>query len=254
MYGQHETDSALDAYLDPVKFEQERLKPYHPPRKGVIKWFILSEDVTLESAPILQLVRQLPSFSYGIFDRVGRNPFLSHTRDLETTGGTVYLVHDEESVVQRDCAFLHMLEMKYPEILFNQIPQEVPLPVPRIPIEELMQETDCHGSTLVFSDTQTDVSGAFVVNAESLSSAYGCYNNILLDLSRPDTFADAESVIQQIFLFLDKVREGGRVLIPQSTYCHLPYGETGMEILLHIRNLHIEAPLASKGRLIIATA
>ena len=204
IYGQHETDSALDSYLDPVKFEQERRKPYHPPRKGIIKWFILPNDVTLESAPVLQLVRQLPSFFYGVFERLGREPFLTRTRDLETTGGAVYLVHDDESVVKEDCAFLHMLEMQYPEMLFHQIKAENPVKtISRIPLDELMQEAGCHG---------------------------------------------------EIFILLSKLCEGGRVLVPESTYCHFPYGEIGMEILLRARGMRIEAPLAGKGRLLIASA
>lgn len=255
IFGQHETDSALDAYLDPVKFEQERLKPYRPPRKGVIKWFILPDDVTLDSAPVLQLVRQLPSYFYGVFERLGRDPFLTHTHDLETTGGAVYMVHDDERVVKEDCAFLHMLEMKYPEMLFSQIKSKTSVKaVPRLPLDVLLQEAGCHGSTLVFSDTETEAPGAFVVNGETLSSAYDCYNNILLDLSRPETFADMESVTQQIFMFMSKVREGGRVLVPESTFCYLPYGAAGMEILLRAHGLRIEAPLAGKGRLLIASA
>ena len=255
IYGQHETDSALDSYLDPVKFEQERRKPYRPPRKGIIKWFILPNDVTLESAPVLQLVRQLPSFIYGVFERLGREPFLTRTRDLETTGGAVYLVHDDESVVKEDCAFLHMLEMQYPEMLFHQIKAENPVKtISRIPLDELMQEAGCHGATLVFSDTETEAPGAVVVNSEGLSSAYDCYNNVIIDLSHPETFADAESLTQQIFILLSKLCESGRVLVPESTYCHLPYGEIGMEILLRARELRIEAPLAGKGRLLIASA
>ena len=254
IYGQHETDSALDSYLDPVKFEQERRKPDRPPRKGIIKWFILPNDVTLESAPVLQLVRQLPSYCYSVFDRLGRDPFLTRTRDLETTGGVVYLVHDDERQVKEDCAFLHMLEMKFPEMLFNQIKSEKSAQVSRIPIKELMKEVDCHGSTLVFSDTETEAPGAVVVNSEGLSSAYDCYNNVIVDLSRPETFADAESFSQQIFMLLGKLCEGGRILVPESTYCHLPYGEIGMEILLRARGLRIEAPLAGKGRLLIASA
>ena len=254
IFGQHETDSALDSYLDPVKFEQERLKPYRPPRKGVIKLFILPNDVTLESAPVLQLVRQLPSYCYSVFDRLGRDPFLTRTRDLETTGGVVYLVHDDERQVKEDCAFLHMLEMKFPEMLFNQIKSEKSAQVSRIPIKELMKEVDCHGSTLVFSDTETEAPGAVVVNSEGLSSAYDCYNNVIVDLSRPETFADAESFSQQVFMLLSKLCEGGRILVPESTYCHLPYGEIGMEILLRARGLRIEAPLAGKGRLLIASA
>ena len=255
IYGQHETDSALDSYLDPVKFEQERRKPYRPPRKGVIKFFILPNDVTLESAPVLQLVRQLPSYCYGVFGRLGRDPFLTRTRDLETTGGAVYLVHDDESVVKEDCAFLHMLEMKFSEMLFHQIKSENPVKtISRIPLEELMQEAGCHGATLVFSDTETEAPGAVVVNSEGLSSAYDCYNNVIIDLSHPETFADAESLTQQIFILLSKLCEGGRVLVPESTYCHFPYGEIGMEIILRARGLRIEAPLAGKGRLLIASA
>ena len=53
---------------------------------------------------------------------------------------------------------------------------------------------------------------------------------------------------------LGKIRTGGRVLIPESTYCHLPYGATGMEILLHAKGFRIEAPLAGKGRIMIASA
>ena len=254
IYGQHETDSALDSYLDPVKFEQERLKPYRPMRKGVIKLFILPNDVTLESAPVLQLVRQLPSYCYSVFERLGREPFLTRTRDLETTGGVVYLVHDDESVVKEDCAFLHMLEMKFSEMLFNQIKSEKPTRVSRIPIKELMKEADCHGTTLVFSDTETEAPGAVVVDSEGLFSAYDCYNNVIIDLSHPETFADAESLSQQIFMLLSKLCDGGRVLVPESTYCHLPYDEIGMEILLRARGLRIEAPLAGKGRLLIASA
>jgi hypothetical protein len=33
----------------------------------------------------------------------------------------------------------------------------------------------------------------------------------------------------------------------------LPYGEIGMEILLRTRGLRIEAPLAGKGRMIVAS-
>jgi hypothetical protein len=101
---------------------------------------------------------------------------------------------------------------------------------------------------------ETEVPGAVVVDSEGLPSAYDCYNNAILDLSHPESFADAESVTQQIFLFLSKVRNGGRVLIPESTYCHMPYGATGMEIILRARGLRIEAPLAGKGKLLIATA
>ena len=254
VFGTHETDCALDAYVDPVKFERDRLAPYRPLRKGVIKIFILPEDVTLDSAPVLQLVQQLPSFYGASFTRLGRDHFLARTKDLETAGGTTFLVHDDERVVMEDCAFLHRLEMQYPQMLFHQLSSAAGVkPVMRMPLKALLQEADCHGATLVFSDTETTAPNAVVVSGKELDAAYDSYENAILDLSRPESFADAESVVEQIFALFKKVRPGGRVLIPESTYCHLPYGATGMEILLHAKGLRIEAPLAGKGRLMIAS-
>lgn len=46
---------------------------------------------------------------------------------------------------------------------------------------------------------------------------------------------------------------GGRVLIPESTYCNLPYGMEGMEILLKVAGLNIELPADSMESLLIAS-
>ena len=153
-----------------------------------------------------------------------------------------------------DCAFLHRLEMQYPQMLFNQVERNKARKITRHPVETLLKEADCHGATVVFSDTATEAEGAVVIDGRQLEAAYDSYENAILDLSKPETFADVESVIEQIFVFLGKVRAGGRVLVPESTYCHLPYGATGMEILLHAKGFRIEAPLAGKGRMIFASS
>ena len=254
VFGTHETDCALDAYVDPEKFERDRLLPYRPLRKGVLKMFILPTDVTLDSAPVLQLVRQLPSFFSGTFTRLGRDPFLARTRDLETSGGTAYLVHDDERVVMDDCAFLHRLEMDFPQMLFHQfLSDDAAGSVARVPLGLLLQEAGCHGSTLVFSDTETSAPGAVVVSGDALKSAYDSYENAILDLCQPASFADTESLLEQIFVLLGKIRTGGRVLIPESTYCRLPYGSGGMEVILHAKGFRIEAPLSGKARMMIAS-
>ena len=64
---------------------------------------------------------------------------------------------------------------------------------------------------------------------------------------------DLESIIQQIFVFMDKIRVGGKIFIPPSTYCHLPYGIEGMEILLKVSGLLIELPMAEAPDLLVAT-
>lgn len=124
---------------------------------------------------------------------------LTRTKDLETSGGSLYLVHENEQVVIDECQLLHKIEMNYPALIF-----------------------------------------------QDMSS----YEQGLLDLSNPQTFCDLEIVFRQIYEFAAKIREGGRLIIPESTYCNIPYGMEGMEILLKIAGLQIECPLADMGNLL----
>jgi hypothetical protein len=115
-----------------------------------------------------------------------------------------------------------------------------------------MKDSSCHGSTLVFTDTECEVEGAEVVNERGLRKAYDSYEQGILDLSEQTSFADLESAIQQIFMFMDKVRAGGRIIIPESTYSKMPYGMEGMEILLKVHGDVIELPAANDPSLLIA--
>ena len=92
-----------------------------------------------------------------------------------------------------------------------------------------------------------------IISKKELRSAYDSYEQGILYLSKPETFADLEIVIQQIYEFADKIREGGRIIIPESTYRNLPYGIEGMEILLRITGLRIEAPRADLKNVLIAS-
>lgn len=252
LFGHHETDCALDAYLDPDKFEEELNKPYRPLRKGALKFFILPQDTIAESSPILQISKRLKSFDHGVFDRVGRELIISQTKDLETAGGTLYLVHDNEQVIIDECNLLHKIEMQYPNILFqNSFPNTVTTS-PKQDLKTIMKQLKCSESTLVFSDNCEDIGDATVISEKELKSAYNGYEQGILDLTNPETFRDLESIVQQIYEFTDKIREGGRIIIPESTYCNLPYGIEGMEILLSIIGLQIECPRTDLRNVLIA--
>lgn len=241
IFGQHETDSALDAYLDPGKFEKDAASPYRPKRLGMMKFFILPKEMKLDSAPVMPISMQLRSYYTASFAEVGRMGILPETRNVETAGGTVYLVHDDERIVREDSAFLHKLEMDYPLMLWGDssaLTEEIVEP----DIAALIERGGCGGATLVFSDTLAEIAGASVAGPDNIGGAYDSYEQGILDLSRPDSFADLESAFNMIFTFAGKIREGGRILIPESTYCHLPYGMEGMEILLKAARFRIELP------------
>ncbi|MBR3721758.1 MAG: ATP-grasp domain-containing protein [Selenomonadaceae bacterium] len=247
IWGQHETDSALDAYIDPERFMMQKRKPYRALRKGAIKIFIVPEEVKVDSAPVLQISRQLKSFYSAAFGAIGReNNVLPATNNVETSGGFLYLLHEDEQAVHEDLDLLHRLEMNFSQALFNDSGKLPVISQKDADIAEIMKRTNLSGSVLIFSDTlQTEVPGAVLTNAEKLKTAYDGFDYGILDLRKTASFVDMESAIWQIFAFFRKIRQGGQIIIPETTYCHLPYGMDGMEILAKTAGLIIEAPEAN---------
>ena len=254
IFTQHETDSSLDSYLDPVKFEESKRVPYKVQKHGALKFLIIPEETEVDSAPVLQIATNLRSFYSASFDQIGRTAKLSETYNLDSSGGTVYLLHEDEQVLRSDCDLLHLLEIEYPRILFQGLRGVKKTADVKPDIAAAMKAANCSGATLVFSDTLSSIEGATVVDTESLTDAYDSYEQGILDLSRPESFADLESVFQQIYKFASKIRRGGRILIPESTYCNLPYGIKGMEILLRVAGLHIDLPVYEMVSLLTASA
>lgn len=251
--GQHETDSALDSYLDPDKFFLESLRPYRPKRCGISKDIVLIKDTEVLSAPVLQICRRLKSYYSASYNQIGMTDLMLQTTDLETEAGLIYLIHDNEQQVKDDCDLLHLLETKYPEILFQVSDADEEWEESFCDVESVMKDANCHGATLVFSDSKEKVNDAAVVGSRTLSAAYDSYEFGILDLTQKESFADLESIIQQIFTFMDKIRPGGRIVVPKSTYCHLPYGIEGMEILFKVSGMLIELPPVNSSNLLIAT-
>jgi len=254
LWGQHETDSALDAYIAPERFRRQKHMPYRPLCKGAIKVFILPEDVTLDSAPVLQISRKLRSFYSGAFGRVGREyTLLEQTSNLETSGGYLYLLHKDEKVVQQDLKLLHLLEMQFSQMLFNESSKISAKPKGETDITDIMKKMRFMGSTLVFSDTLQEVEGAILVNRDTMRDSYDGFDQGILDLRDPASFADLESIVQQILLFFRKIRRGGQIVVPDATYCHLPYGMDGIEILMKVAGLVIESPEPSSACVVVAS-
>ncbi|MBP3776514.1 MAG: ATP-grasp domain-containing protein [Prevotella sp.] len=253
IFGHHETDAQLDAYLYPEKFEQEAKKPYRPKRKAMVKSLIVAKDVNLQSAPILQLVRHLKSFFDASLERMAGDPAIARTHDLETSAGNIYLVSEDERQVKADCLFLHRLESNYPQMLLNELKGSEDSLVERQPLDEQLSRIDPCYSTLVFSDSDEVSDCATVVDGSQLTTVYDSYEQGLLDISRQESFSDVESLLQQIFVFFDKLREGARIYIPESTYCHLPYGIEGMEIILYAAGLTIEAPRPGDSNMVVVS-
>lgn len=253
LFGHHETDCILDSYLDPHRFQEDARRPYRPLSTGTIKNFVLPKDMTTESAPIISICRSLKSYYSASFPHLGRTSRLHATTDLFSSVGTVYLQHADPMVVQADRELLHNLEINYPDLLFQN---SSGLPTPehvKRNIQDVIAMLNNVSNTLVFTDSDEPIPGVVSVREDQIKNAYDSYEFGILDLSKPESFGDLEIVIRQIYEFTDKIRVGGYIIIPESTYCHIPYGMEGMEILLQIAGLTIEAPRTDLKHTLIAS-
>ena len=248
IFGHHETDAALDSYLDPEKFEEERRKPYRIHSFGAIKIIIVPEDTAERSTPIIPLSRRMRSYYSANFTGAGQRAGLPGTRNVETAGGMIYLLHEDEKVVRADCNLLHDIEMKHPDFMFQNDAPAPSKPAETLTVGEIMSETGCRGSTLILSDSPCEAEGACVVEADELQSAYDSFEQGIIFLHEPESFADTESLAGKVYALVGKIIRGGRVIVPESTYCNMPYGLKGVEILLRAAGLRIEAPVSGRAK------
>lgn len=244
IYGHHDTDKILDSYLDHEKFDEDRRKPYRTHSFGALKMIIVPDDTREYSTPIMQLSRHLRSYYDANFVGAGNREDLPKTRNLETAGGVIYLLHEDEKVVREDCRILHEIEMKYPDLIFQNENLTFKAPDKFLSIEQVIHKTNSKGSILILSDINHEIKGSCVVTSDQeLTSAFDSYEQGIIYLHKSESFADVESMAEKIYTFISKIRRGGRVIVPESTYCNVPYGIKGMEILLRIAGLKIEAPI-----------
>lgn len=97
----------------------ERLKGYHLLANGIVKNFIVPKDLVVKSSPINFLGRNLKSFYKT--DVLVKNPQVFHkTQDLETVGGTIYLVHEDKYQVQKDVDFLRDIEKRAFQLVLSE--------------------------------------------------------------------------------------------------------------------------------------
>ena len=216
IYGQHETDSTLDAILDPEKFRREAAKPYRPLRKGALKFIMVPEDMEAEDTPLWQVAKQLRSIYKISADKGSAPRQYIKTRDLESAGGLIYLVHDDESVVSSDIELLNSTEQRFFQLILNDGMSR------RWFIDEdetdadfaaLMKRNGCCGSVLIAKDSPERMEGVQVVTPDTLSDAHGSFDYVIVGYRTSLVGLSASKLLELIFATMDQVREGAEELL-----------------------------------------
>lgn len=245
IFGQHETDSALDSLLDHEKFLQDAAKPYRPLRKGYLKMIMIPEDIEAEDHPIWEIARQLRS-TYKISANANETVVrYKKTRDLETNGGMIYMVNDDEHVLESDLALLRRIEDRYFKLLLNDGMSRrwfVDSNEPEPDLRKIITDHGCRGAVLVAADKEMEIEGAQCVTPDTLSEANVGFDYVIVGYQHALTERNESECLRLMFDTMGLVRDGGMVIIPQTTYDYLSYKREGAEELMTIKGLTVEAP------------
>lgn len=243
--GQHETDSLLDTLLHPEEFEEKMKKPYRLLRKGFMKIIIIPRDIEAENHPIWEVARQLKStfkVSAQESSAVVRYP---KTIDFETSGGVIYMVHDDEKVVEADLNMLRHIEKKYFAFLLNDGMSRrwfIDGKTDEVNFTKIIEECHCTGAVLVAGDEETEIEGAQCITPKSLRDAHKGFDYVIIGYQNSLVERNESECLRLIFDTMDLVRCGGKVIIPMETYKYLSYEREGAEELMLIKGLTLEAP------------
>ena len=253
--GQHETDSILDSYLNPQKFVYEQDRGYKLYAHGCLKLFIVPNDIVPESSPMRFIGHRLKSHyktAQGITD--GKHLF-AKTQDLETSGGIVYLVHEDGYVLQKDLDFLRSIEKYTFELVLSEavgkpvINEDVPLDR----IKSIIATVKSYGSTLFITDQILDDVDVLQITPGEIGRVRGEFNCIVVNVNK--TFADKKDDLLTLIALkiIDKVKVGGLIFIPESTYQYATHGRITAEALVKALGLQLELPLHNLKGMVVAS-
>jgi len=254
--GQHETDSALDSYLNPEKFNLDRLKGYRLFAHGVVKTFIVPKNLIARSSPMNSIGINLKSFFKTDLDSIQSPQTFSKTQDLETAGGAIYLAHEDPNQLQRDVDFLRDLEKRaFQLVLSEEIHDNVAIDKNEIynDITSLINNIKPYGTSLLVTENVFDDLNVSQVSIDSLDEIKGNFDCVVLNLNESLSDMKDEEIAKIFLSIFDKVKFGGLIFIPKTTYDFMPNARLGAEALLKVLDFKIELPIHKMNRMVIAS-
>lgn len=255
--GQHETDTILDAFLKPDLFKHYLYKPYRLHAYGALKFFIIPEDMFINSAPINKISSNLKShYQTSLVKITDTSRLFNKTEDLHTSGGVVYLVDENQSQLQSTINYLRDVEKQAFSLILSDNAHNIssePDEKFLIEFKEIIDSLQRLGTGLLVTDQFISDANILQVGIEDLENIKGDFDFVIMNLNK--SFIDrGENTIIDVYLqILSKIRTGGFVVISKYTYNLLKNGRKEMEALVKTLDLQIELPPNGISDFIIAS-
>ena len=244
--GQHETDSILDSYLKPARFYQKALQRYRLQGHGALKMFIVPEDIVAKSTPMVDISPNLKSYFKADFDEMAEEGiFYIKTQDLHSTCGVIYLVHKDNDVLQDDINFLRSLEKyAFALVLSPESDKIKKLDEDKL-INHLTEVVDAvseYGTGLLITDQFLDTHNIVQVGVEDVANINEEFDYVIVNLNKSLVEKKDYLTVELILGILKRIKVGGIVFIPETTYKYVPGQRKGIEALMIDLDLRIEVP------------
>ena len=254
--GQHETDSIFDSYLNPDKFYYQLRKGYELYEYGAVKWFIVPKNILAKSNPIGVLSKYLKSHFRTVLDPLDSPVKFVKTKDFETTGGAIFLVHPDPHVLENDIEMLRNIERFAFDFILNEEvyePMFIDENKVRENIELLLDEIPKYGTAVFITDEVYDNVTMLQALVDEMDNVEGEFDCVVVNLNK--TLMEIEDYNKAVLLLkcFDFVKKGGVIIVPPTTYNIVPHGKIGVEALLEIKDFKLKMPVYSLDGFVFAS-
>ena len=244
--GQHETDSILDSYLKPARFAEKAKQRYRLNARGALKMFIVPEDILAKSAPMASISPNLKSFFKADFGEMHEEgAFYTKTHDLDSTCGIIYLVNEDSGLIQYDINFLRSIEKyAFSLVLSPELDKINDLDEDKVvnDLERVVNSVSDYGTGLLITDQFLETDNILQVGVDDVMNVNEEFDYVIINLNRSFIEKRDDFIVVIILSILKRIRDGGIVFIPETTYEYVPGHRKGIEALMLDLDLRIEVP------------
>lgn len=244
--GQHETDSILDSYLKPTRFFEKAKQRYRLQAYGALKLFIVPEDIIAKSTPMSSISPNLKSFFKADFAKmVEEGIFYVKTIDLNSSCGIIYLVNEDNELLEEDINFLRSIEKHaFSLVLSPELEKIYEVDEEKL-IEVLKKGVDLisdYGTGLLITDQFLDTGSIRQIGIEDIHKVNEEFDFVIINLNKSFIQQRDIVLVKVILSIFKRIKVGGFVFVPKTTYEYFPGQRKGVEALMLDLDLRIEVP------------
>ena len=120
-------------------------------------------------------------------------------------------------------------------------------------LKSFIDEIEALGTCLLISDTIYDDLNIIQAIPKELNEIKRKFDAVIVNLNKSLSIYNDDRITNFILNTFDRIKEGGLIIIPESTYESLPNGRIGAEALIKTLDLKIELSLHQFPKMLIAS-